>query len=180
MRAHARQNPGASRVAQTLHSRDSRPPSSPHPPAGHPEAKRQNWMPAGAIFTMKSMEKPVVVTRHQALVTFLTETGLVPNGTEVITHLTTPEQIRGRNVVGVIPLHLAVHAASVTEIPLAVPPELRGTELTVEQVRQFAGPARLYAVFDLSSDGQAFVNAAAEGGAPHFTIEHAKARVLGN
>lgn len=88
---------------------------------------------------------PVVVTRHPALVEYLTELGVVPAGTEVVTHATA-EQVRGRHVFGVLPLHLAAEAASVTEVTLRVPAELRGVELTLEQVRQFAGPLVEYKV----------------------------------
>ena len=89
--------------------------------------------------------RPVVVTRHPALVEYLTELGVVPAGTEVVTHATA-EQVRGRHVFGVLPLHLAAEAASVTEVTLWVPAELRGVELTLEQVRQFAGPLVEYNV----------------------------------
>lgn len=89
--------------------------------------------------------RPVVVTRHPALVEYLTELGVVPAGTEVVTHATA-EQVRGRHVFGVLPLHLAAEAASVTEVTLRVPVELRGVELTLEQVRQFAGPLVEYNV----------------------------------
>lgn len=89
--------------------------------------------------------RPVVVTRHPALVEYLTELGVVPAGTEVVTHATA-EQVRGRHVFGVLPLHLAAEAASVTEVTLRVPAELRGVELTLEQVRQFAGPLTTYKV----------------------------------
>ena len=89
--------------------------------------------------------RPVVVTRHPALVEYLTELGVVPAGTEVVAHATA-EQVRGRHVFGVLPLHLAAEAASVTEVTLHVPAELRGVELTLEQVRQFAGPLVEYKV----------------------------------
>lgn len=90
--------------------------------------------------------RPVVVTRHPALVEYLTELGVVPAGTEVVAHATA-EQVRGRHVFGVLPLHLAAEARRVTEVPLHVPAELRGVELTLAQVRQFAGPLTSYVVF---------------------------------
>lgn len=90
--------------------------------------------------------RPVVVTRHPALVAYLTELGVVPAGTEVVAHATA-EQVRGRHVFGVLPLHLAAEARRVTEVPLHVPAELRGVELTLAQVRRFAGPLTSYVVF---------------------------------
>lgn len=95
--------------------------------------------------TAREADSPVVVTRHPALVEYLTELGVVPAGTEVVAHATA-EQVRGRHVFGVLPLHLAAEAASVTEVTLHVPAELRGVELTLEQVRQFAGPLVEYKV----------------------------------
>ena len=86
------------------------------------------------------------MTRHPALVEYLTEQGVVPAGVEVVTHATA-EQVRGRHVFGVLPLHLAAEARRVTEVPLHVPAELRGVELTLTQVRQFAGPLTSYVVF---------------------------------
>ena len=96
--------------------------------------------------TAREADSPVVVTRHPALVEYLNELGVVPAGTEVVAHATA-EQVRGRHVFGVLPLHLAAEARRVTEVPLHVPAELRGVELTLAQVRQFAGPLTSYVVF---------------------------------
>lgn len=87
----------------------------------------------------------IVVTRHAALVGLLIERGLVAEGTPVISHAT-PEQIEGRHVIGVLPLSLASIAASVTEIPIALTPELRGQELDLETLRRIAGEAVTYTV----------------------------------
>lgn len=91
------------------------------------------------------MTRTTVVTRHGGLVEYLVEEGIVEAGVDVLAHAT-PENVEGRHVVGVLPLHLAACAETLTEIPLRLPPELRGTELTVEQVRAFAGPAVTYSV----------------------------------
>jgi len=68
-----------------------------------------------------------------------------------VAHVTDPEQIRGLHVIGPVPLHLAAEAESVVHIPLDIPPELRGVELTLEQVRQFAGPPVEYTVRESSA-----------------------------
>lgn len=88
----------------------------------------------------------VVVTRHPALVEYLVSLGVVPADVEVVAHATA-EQVRGRHVFGVLPLYLAAEARRVTEVPLHVPAELRGVELTLAQVRRFAGPLTSYVVF---------------------------------
>ena len=111
----------------------------------HWDVLEQEELRLASRHTAREADSPVVVTRHAALVEYLTELGVVPAGTEVVTHATT-EQVRGRHVFGVLPLHLAAEAASVTEVTLHVPAELRGVELTLEQVRQFAGPLVEYKV----------------------------------
>lgn len=87
----------------------------------------------------------VVVTRHQGLVDYLRSEGLLPPGAEVVQHAT-PESIRGRHVIGVLPLTLAALAAKVTVVPLSIPRELRGVELSEDQVRALAGPPETYVV----------------------------------
>lgn len=91
--------------------------------------------------------KWIVVTRHSALVDYIIQEKIVWHGKfDVITHVENPEQIEGCNVVGVLPPHLAIWADSVTNIPLNVPVELRGVELTLDQVRQYAGRPFRYSV----------------------------------
>lgn len=87
----------------------------------------------------------IVVTRHPALIELLRERGLIGDNAPVIQHAT-PEQIRGRHVIGVLPLSLAVHAASVTEVPLALSPDDRGRELDLPRLREIAGEAVTYQV----------------------------------
>lgn len=111
----------------------------------HWDVLEQEELRLASRHAAREADSPVVVTRHPALVEYLTELGVVPAGVEVVTHATA-EQVRGRHVFGVLPLHLAAEAASVTEVTLRVPAELRGVELTLEQVRQFAGPLVEYKV----------------------------------
>lgn len=87
----------------------------------------------------------IIITRHAGLVEYLREIGAVDPDTPVVAHVSAGD-IAGKNVVGVLPLSLAACAASVTEVPLSLPRELRGQELTVEQVRQYAGILRTYKV----------------------------------
>lgn len=87
----------------------------------------------------------IVVTRHVALVEFLRECRVIDSNTPILSHATS-DDVRGKNVIGVLPMHLAALCKTVVEIPLNIPPELRGKELTLEQVRQYAGNAVVYAV----------------------------------
>ena len=87
----------------------------------------------------------VVITRHSALVEHLLEIGLITPETPVISHAS-PEEVQGKDVIGVLPLSLACLARSITEIPLALTPEDRGRELTIERLREIAGSPTTYKV----------------------------------
>ncbi|MFA5340560.1 MAG: CRISPR-associated protein Csx16 [Clostridia bacterium] len=87
----------------------------------------------------------IIVTRHPGLVEYLREIGLADSLTEVISHAS-PEAVAGKRVCGVLPHSLSCLCESFTEIPLVLPAELRGAELTIEQVRQYAKPAVTYKV----------------------------------
>ena len=73
----------------------------------------------------------VIVTRHAGLVEFLASIGITG---KVISHAN-DGLIVGKKVIGVLPLHLAVLAESITSVDMELPPELRGVELTADQVR---------------------------------------------
>ena len=93
------------------------------------------------------MNKPmkVIVTRHDALVDYLIQEGLVDPDTPVIKHATA-DDVMGKHVTGVLPLHLASNALTVTEVPLDIPVNLRGKELTIEEIREFADDPVVYRV----------------------------------
>lgn len=91
------------------------------------------------------MTNHLIVTRHAALVMYLGEIGLAQNDTGVLQHATA-DDVRGKHVIGVLPLHLAAEAASVTEIPLALTADMRGRELSIDEVRAIAGEPVTYTV----------------------------------
>ncbi len=91
------------------------------------------------------MHLDLVVTRHNGLVEYLGELGLVSEATQVVTHAY-PELVTGRNVCGVLPHSLSCLCETFTEVPLRLPPELRGVELTLEQVRELADDPVTYRV----------------------------------
>lgn len=87
----------------------------------------------------------LVVTRHPALVEYLKEQNIIDDNANVLTHAT-PERVTGKRVVGVLPIHLAALTSEYVNVGLFTPQELRGVELTLEQVRQYAQPAVTYKV----------------------------------
>ena len=88
---------------------------------------------------------PLVVTRHPALVALLRERGVIGHEVDVRDHVGA-EDVRGRHVIGILPLHLAAVASSVTVVDLALAPADRGVEISLERLREIAGPATRYRV----------------------------------
>lgn len=94
----------------------------------------------------------VVVTRHNALVAYMREIGLIDETTPVYPHVR-GSMIEGKHVLGALPLHLMALAAKVTVVPLRnVPYHLRGQELTLEEVRMYAGPPTTYVVREVGTE----------------------------
>jgi putative CRISPR-associated protein (TIGR02620 family) len=74
----------------------------------------------------------VIVTRHQGLVEVLAEMGYTG---KVISHATL-DDVRGKVVIGVLPMHLASQTVMFGEVTLKLTPEQRGKELSAQEVRQ--------------------------------------------
>ena len=75
----------------------------------------------------------LIVTRHQGLVDLAYRMGLATDGCPVLAHATA-EDVRGKTVLGVLPLHLAAEARAVVSIDLDLPRHLRGGDLTAEEM----------------------------------------------
>lgn len=86
-----------------------------------------------------------VITRHPNLVAYLVEKGYVDPNVNVISHAT-PEVVTGKHVIGVLPNHLSCLTESFTEVTLNIPLEKRGVELTIEDMREYAGKMTTYKV----------------------------------
>lgn len=89
--------------------------------------------------------KKLIVTRHPALITYLQEIFPELIDAEVLPHVTAAD-VQGKHVYGVLPLYLAAEARMVTEISLDIPLELRGKELTLDQVKSMSPKAVSYQV----------------------------------
>lgn len=87
----------------------------------------------------------IVVTRHEALLQFLQENNIVPAGTPVKVHANEVD-VRGKHVYGVLPMRLAAEAAMLTEVSMVIPPEYRGRELSLENIKAFAPTLTTYKV----------------------------------
>lgn len=96
------------------------------------------------------MINDLVVTRHPGLVEVLKDFGLCDQTTKVIDHATI-DDVKGKHVIGVLPLSLARYTRTLTEITLTLPPELRGKELTAEEVRLYMTGINVYTVNHVKS-----------------------------
>ena len=76
----------------------------------------------------------VLVTRHEALVEYFKELGIKFD--KVISHAT-EEDVRGNDVYGVLPLRLASFTNTVTSIDMNIPAEMRGKELSLEDIEKY-------------------------------------------
>ena len=95
---------------------------------------------------MQAEIKTIVVTRHPGLLAVLREKGVIPASCEDFYSHATADLVRGNHVIGILPLGLAAEAASITEVTLSLPPEMRGKELTEEEVRRFMTGVTSYKV----------------------------------
>ena len=93
--------------------------------------------------------KKIVVTRHRALVEYLKELGLTDDNTEVISHANI-EDVKGKHVIGVLPLWLSCHASKITEIQIRIPKEKRGKDLSLEDIKFYSGNPKTYIVKETS------------------------------
>ena len=92
----------------------------------------------------------LIVTRHAGLIDWLARRGITG---EVVSHVATPNQVAGRVVYGVLPLHLAARAELVVVVDMPnLAPELRGTDLTPEQMDAAGATLAYYRVEQIDAD----------------------------
>lgn len=95
-----------------------------------------------------------VVTRHKALVDYLLNKNIIKEGEYKLIEHADYKDVEGQDVIGVLPLQLASYAKSVTEVPLKLTPEMRGKELTFDEVEKIAEEPMQYIVREVNnSDG---------------------------
>lgn len=91
------------------------------------------------------MKFDLVVTRHQVLLDYLVKKGLVDNDVDVVIHATA-DDVKGKKVIGVLPYSLACLTEMFAEVTLELPLELRGKELSLEDVEKHAKGINCYRV----------------------------------
>ena len=92
-----------------------------------------------------------VVTRHKALVDYLLNKNIIKEGEFKLIEHADYTEVQGKDVIGVLPLQLASYTKSITEVPLNLTPEMRGKELTFDEVSNIAGKPVQYIVREVNS-----------------------------
>ena len=96
-------------------------------------------------------KKQLIVTRHKALVDYLLDKDIIKEGEYSLIEHADYKDVEGQDVIGVLPLQLASYAKSVTEVPLKLTPEMRGKELTFDEVEKVAQEPVQYIVREVNS-----------------------------
>ena len=96
-------------------------------------------------------KKQPVITRHKALLAYLLDKDIIKEGDYKLIEHAEYKDVEGQDVIGVLPLQLASYAKSVTEVPLKLTPEMRGKELTFEEVEKVAEKPVQYIVREVNS-----------------------------
>jgi len=93
------------------------------------------------------MDNFVIVTRHNGLVQWLAGHGI----TGSVIAQAAPSDVKGKDVVGVLPLHLASMAKSITVVDMpGLRPDQRGTNLTPDEMDQAGATMSKYVVTKVS------------------------------
>ena len=88
------------------------------------------------------MTDTIIVTRHAGLVDWLNQRGIT--GTVIAS--ATPDDVKGKHVIGALPLSLASLAVDVTTVDYNCPFELRGKDLTADQLDELGAVLNTYTV----------------------------------
>lgn len=92
----------------------------------------------------------LIVTRHRPLIEWLALRGI----TGQVIAQATPEDVRGKDVYGILPMWLAAEAASVTEVsmpllPLEARAKVNGGDFTVAQMDEWGAEMRTFRVLSV-------------------------------
>lgn len=98
-----------------------------------------------ALDEPEEQDKMLVVTRHKALADLLREKGIISGDCDYMEHAGV-DDVQGRDVVGNLPLHLAARCHTITSVAMSVPLEMRGRELTLDELREVYRGVHTYRV----------------------------------
>lgn len=93
----------------------------------------------------------LVVTRHRALVEYLIEEGYVPKDVEVLNYAR-EEDVRDRDVYGILPFYLAALADSLTFVDIRLGKEFKSIDLTLDDVYKCVKGVNIYTVREVDDE----------------------------
>jgi len=95
--------------------------------------------------------KKLVISRHNAFLQYLLQKGIVrENEYEVIPHISDSSLLKGKDIItSGLPLHLCSLANSVTIVTLNLPQELRGKELSIQDMQKYCTGIKTYKVKEI-------------------------------
>lgn len=94
----------------------------------------------------------VIVTRHRSLIAWLRQRGI----TGQVLPRARAADVAGKHVIGVLPLHLAALAETISTVDMPdLPDDLVGRELTVEQMDAAGARLQAYVVRPVRDGGHA-------------------------
>ncbi len=99
-------------------------------------------------------EDVVIISRHDAFVEFLKMKGILHGDEQVISHVSNPDVIDGKVVItSGLPMHLAAKARCVIVVSMNIPPEMRGKEMSVDDMEKFFVGIDAFKVERINTDG---------------------------
>ena len=93
------------------------------------------------------MEK-IVSSSFEGMAEYLEHIGVLGPEAKVVWNAKA-DDVEGKHVFGSVPLHVAAHAAYVTDVSFEIPKSLRSVPLTLEQRIRYARPMRTFQVTEV-------------------------------
>ena len=90
----------------------------------------------------------IIITRHSSLIEYLKKHGIINDEDYKVIPHANEDDVAGKHVIGVLPIHLAALTESYTTVNMNIPPEMRGKELTLEDMEKYVTGIETYFVLN--------------------------------
>lgn len=91
----------------------------------------------------------IVITRHEDTIRLLKEKGIITENDTILDHVDNIEQIKGKTVLGTLPIDLASYCEKILFTKWDIPLEARGRDWTYEETKKFFNGISEYKVIKL-------------------------------
>ena len=112
---------------------------------------------------MKNYVKPKMRLNKEVLVVkngkedyeqFLLDLGIITPGNYDVVDRATKKMVVDKHVIGNLPLHLAARCHTITSVAMSVPLEMRGRELTLDELREVYRSVHTYRVEEVMGNDE--------------------------